>query len=31
MEKETNAYTVLDYLANKVNFEVYREIGRAHV
>jgi hypothetical protein len=25
MEKETNAYTVLDYLANKVNFEVYRE------
>ena len=25
MEKETNAYTVLDYLENKVNFEVYRE------
>ena len=25
MEKETNAYTALDYLANKVNFEVYRE------
>ena len=25
MEKETNAYTVLDYLANKVNFEVCRE------